>query len=99
PLHIESYQLRAKSFSGSPAGGSTLVTIAPSLASRDAATGPGVLMLRLTTFIPCSSSECSAMPARIGHPAPKGQCVHNFLPLTAARINAISAKGFSLPHV
>src|SRR6516164_9173356 len=53
--HSESYQPRAAVLSGSPAGGSTLVTVAPSCTKRAAATGPGVLILKLTALVPCSS--------------------------------------------
>src|SRR6185437_12216585 len=64
PRHSDSYHSRANSINGSPVGGSTFVTLAPIRASREAATGPGVLMLRLTTLTSLSSSDCSAMPAK-----------------------------------
>ncbi len=44
-------------FGGVSVGGSTLVTSAPSLVSRAAATGPGTFSARLTIFTPCKSVE------------------------------------------
>ena len=71
-LESESYQPRANVLSGSPVGGSTLVTVAPRRANRDAATGPGVLILRLTTLMPRRSSGFSDMPAK--HRAQRQVC-------------------------
>src|SRR6202044_1159460 len=51
------YQPTQPRASGSPAGGSILVTLAPRSRRRPAATGPGRLIARLTIFRPASGSR------------------------------------------